>query len=57
MLCRGCLIKFRFLNWSQGWQNERAISSPSLNNNRIVLVLENDSPAHRNKVRFLFSQF
>lgn len=47
---------FGFLNCSQGWQNERAFTSPLLNKNRVVLVLENDSPAHRNKVRlFLFS--
>ncbi|CAA7015238.1 unnamed protein product [Microthlaspi erraticum] len=35
----------------KGWQNERAFTSPLLNKNRIVLVLENDSPAHRNKVQ------
>ncbi|XP_056848342.1 protein CHROMOSOME TRANSMISSION FIDELITY 7-like [Raphanus sativus] len=35
----------------KGWQNERAFTSPSLGKNRIVVVLENDSPAHRNKVQ------
>ncbi|CAF2132506.1 protein CHROMOSOME TRANSMISSION FIDELITY 7 [Brassica rapa] len=36
----------------KGWQNERVFASPSFNKNRIVMVLlENDSPAHRNKVQ------
>lgn len=44
------------LDCSQGWQNERVFASPSFNKNRIVMVLlENDSPAHRNKVRFPFT--
>ncbi|KAH0871497.1 hypothetical protein HID58_078519 [Brassica napus] len=36
----------------KGWQNERVFASPSFNKNRIVMVLlETDSPAHRNKVQ------
>ncbi|CAH2077371.1 unnamed protein product [Thlaspi arvense] len=35
----------------KGWQNEKAFTSPLFNKNRIVMVLENDSPAHRNKVQ------
>ncbi|KAF2613673.1 hypothetical protein F2Q70_00013591 [Brassica cretica] len=35
----------------KGWQNERAFTSPSLDKNRVVMILENDSPAHRNKVQ------
>ncbi|ESQ54050.1 hypothetical protein EUTSA_v10027115mg [Eutrema salsugineum] len=35
----------------KGWQNERAFTSSSFNKNRIVMVLDNDSPAHRNKVQ------
>ncbi|CAF2242124.1 unnamed protein product [Brassica napus] len=35
----------------KGWQNERAFTSPSLDKNRVAMVLENDSPAHRNKVQ------
>ncbi|KAJ0247428.1 Protein CHROMOSOME TRANSMISSION FIDELITY 7 [Hirschfeldia incana] len=35
----------------KGWQNERAFKTPSLGKNRVVMVLENDSPAHRNKVQ------
>ncbi|KAG2291891.1 hypothetical protein Bca52824_038560 [Brassica carinata] len=34
----------------KGWQNERAFTSPSLDKNRVVMILENDSPAHRNKM-------
>ncbi|CAH8387485.1 unnamed protein product [Eruca vesicaria subsp. sativa] len=36
----------------KGWQNERVLFTSSLSKNRIVMVvLENDSPAHRNKVQ------
>ncbi|KAG7597662.1 N-acetyltransferase ESCO acetyl-transferase domain [Arabidopsis suecica] len=35
----------------KGWQNEKAFTTPSFNKNRIVMVSENDSPAHRNKVQ------
>ncbi|CAN8326772.1 unnamed protein product [Cochlearia groenlandica] len=35
----------------KGWQNERAFTSPLFEKNRIVMVMENDSPAHRNKVQ------
>ncbi|KFK29726.1 hypothetical protein AALP_AA7G170500, partial [Arabis alpina] len=35
----------------KGWQNERAFTSPLFDKNRIVMVLDNDSPAHRNKVQ------
>ncbi|KAJ4880592.1 Protein CHROMOSOME TRANSMISSION FIDELITY 7 [Raphanus sativus] len=55
---RSCYTQFHlelgqsdFLFRHCGWQNERAFTSPSLGKNRIVVVLENDSPAHRNKVQ------
>ncbi|KAG7592343.1 Acyl-CoA N-acyltransferase [Arabidopsis thaliana x Arabidopsis arenosa] len=35
----------------KGWQNEKAFTTPSFNKNRIIMVSENDSPAHRNKVQ------
>ncbi|KAL1210445.1 Protein CHROMOSOME TRANSMISSION FIDELITY 7 [Cardamine amara subsp. amara] len=35
----------------KGWQNERSFTTPSFNKSRIVMVLANDPPAHRNKVQ------
>ncbi|CAH8387435.1 unnamed protein product [Eruca vesicaria subsp. sativa] len=35
----------------KGWQNERVFTSPCFDKNRVVMVLENDSSAHRNKVQ------
>ncbi|KAL9288763.1 Protein CHROMOSOME TRANSMISSION FIDELITY 7 [Arabidopsis thaliana] len=35
----------------KGWQNGKAFTSPLFIKNRIVMVSENDSPAHRNKVQ------
>ncbi|EOA16964.1 hypothetical protein CARUB_v10005192mg [Capsella rubella] len=35
----------------KGWQNERAFTMPLVNKNRIVVVSDNASPAHRNKVQ------
>lgn len=34
----------------KGWRNERVIDMPSLQEGRIILVLENDPPPQRNKV-------
>ena len=34
----------------KGWRKERVIHMPSLERSRIVLVLDGDPPAQRNKV-------
>ncbi|MED6226316.1 hypothetical protein PIB30_102470, partial [Stylosanthes scabra] len=34
----------------RGWSNERVLPMPTLKTDRIVLVLDTDPPAHRNKV-------
>ena len=34
----------------QGWSNERVISTSGFEGGRIVMVLDGDSPSHRNKV-------
>ncbi|XP_057740528.1 protein CHROMOSOME TRANSMISSION FIDELITY 7 [Arachis stenosperma] len=34
----------------RGWSNERVLMMPTLKTDRIVLVLDTDPPAHRNKV-------
>ncbi|PKI60363.1 hypothetical protein CRG98_019299 [Punica granatum] len=36
---------------NQGWINERLVHMPSIEVERIVLVSDNDPPAHRNKVQ------
>ncbi|XP_019086664.1 PREDICTED: protein CHROMOSOME TRANSMISSION FIDELITY 7-like [Camelina sativa] len=35
----------------KGWLNEKAFTMPSFNKSRIVMVSENDSPAHKKKVQ------
>lgn len=40
---------------SQGWRNERIINMPSTGGGRIVLVVDGDPPAHKNKVYINFS--
>ncbi|XP_071688311.1 protein CHROMOSOME TRANSMISSION FIDELITY 7-like [Rutidosis leptorrhynchoides] len=35
----------------KGWRNERVINTNSLENGRVILVLDDDPPAHMNKVQ------
>ncbi|XP_010543833.1 PREDICTED: protein CHROMOSOME TRANSMISSION FIDELITY 7-like isoform X2 [Tarenaya hassleriana] len=35
----------------KGWQNERTLTTHSLKEDRILMILEHDSPAHKNKVK------
>ncbi|XP_057956094.1 protein CHROMOSOME TRANSMISSION FIDELITY 7 [Malania oleifera] len=35
----------------KGWRNERVVHNPSINGGRIILVLDGDPPAQRNKVQ------
>lgn len=35
----------------KGWRNERVVDVPSAEGGRVVLVLDGDSPAHKNKVQ------
>lgn len=41
----------------QGWCNERVVHTPSAEGGRIVLVLDCDPPAQRNKVQTQHSVF
>ncbi|XP_010438046.1 PREDICTED: protein CHROMOSOME TRANSMISSION FIDELITY 7-like isoform X2 [Camelina sativa] len=38
-------------DFHKGWLNEKAFTMPSFNKSRIVMLSENDSHAHRNKVK------
>lgn len=46
-----CLI-YVFFFWGQGWRNERVVGMPSAEGGRVILVLDGDPPAHKNKVQF-----
>lgn len=43
------LLNFE-LHFLQGWSNERVIHMPGVERGRIVMVLDSDSSAHKNKV-------
>lgn len=45
------LFLIAFLHHWQGWSHERVIDVPSVEGGRILLVLDSDPSAHRNKVQ------